>query len=61
MDNDDDLTVEQFLEKHKGEDFPVDDNICECASMTVGENRCSCGNRRVEILKEEWGFYAEPY
>lgn len=59
MDSKEDLTVEEWLEKNKGEEVEMDDNLCECATWVVGENRCSCGNVRPFIVKEDWGFYVD--
>ena len=49
-----------------GETVDVDDNYCECETWTVGDRRCSCGNRRLELSVEgdlSSGFYGypEPY
>jgi hypothetical protein len=42
--------IDQFLEEYpNGTEVEIDDNICECASWTVGENRCSCGARRIYL------------
>ena len=46
-----------------GETVDVDDNICECETWTVGDRRCSCGNRRLELSVEgdlSSGFYGYP-
>jgi hypothetical protein len=32
-----------------GKAIEIDDNICECGLWTVGESRCSCGNRRIYL------------
>lgn len=46
--------VEDFLkDKWMKDNYPdgteveIDDNHCECSSHTIGERRCSCGNRRI--------------
>ena len=33
----------------EGEEEVIDDNICECEMWVVGEDRCSCGNRRIYL------------
>lgn len=46
----------------KGEEIEIDDNLCECALWTVGERRCSCGNRRIYLETDTCGedFFAYP-
>ena len=47
----------------EGVEIDIDDNLCECATWTVGEHRCSCGNRRIYLNvggNLEGGFYAWP-
>lgn len=56
---DEDLDEKEYLEKHKGEEFPLDDNLCECEIWVIGENRCSCGAVRPFLVKEDWGFWAD--
>lgn len=36
-----------WLKANEGETVYLDANLCGCAEWTVGERRCSCGNRRV--------------
>lgn len=38
---------EQEFLKMTGKEIEIDDNICECEKWTVGNIRCSCGNRRM--------------
>ena len=40
---------EEWFDAHIGDEIEIDDNYCECASWTIGENRCSCGNRRIYL------------
>ncbi len=54
-----DLTLEEYLEIHNGEEFPLDDNLCECEKWIIGEYRCSCGAVRPFLVKESWGYYAD--
>ena len=56
--------VTAWLKANMGEDVGVDDNICECETWTVGERRCSCGNRRIhaecmEIVPGKFLVYPE--
>ena len=44
----------------------IDDNYCECATYTMGDHRCSCGNRRIDVTVEGdivdgFTMMAEPY
>lgn len=57
---------EAFAATLDGEEISI--SCCsECSSWTVGERRCSCGNRRVSLSVEwlasikEWYYYAEAY
>lgn len=59
------LASNAFVEEKypDGTEVDVDDNICECESWTVGERRCSCGNRRMYLEIEGDllnGFWAYP-
>ena len=36
-----------------GEEVDICDGVCECEKWTVGEHRCSCGNRRI-YLDNKW-------
>jgi hypothetical protein len=64
------LTDEQFAQLNEqlpfGETTSIDDNYCECEEWTIGNHRCSCGNRRMAIgcdflLGGDTYFYPEPY
>ncbi len=49
-----------------GKTIEIDDNYCECASYTIGDRRCECGNRRIEVSVDGDcmnGYYisASPY
>jgi hypothetical protein len=57
-------------EKHQGE--AIDISCCdECDTYTIGDRRCSCGNRRISASAEIWystsekkayvSFNTEPY
>lgn len=53
------LSAEDFLllqNTHEvGEEFSVDDNDCECEKFTLdGYHRCDCGNRRCNLVCEEY-------
>jgi hypothetical protein len=66
-----DLIDNQAREKWIEENYPdgteLDIECChECSSWTVGEHRCSCGNRRMELYVEGNFFdgftaYPDPY
>ncbi len=78
--NSDGLSIDDIIykvdelakEKEMSEKFPagtvidLDDNHCECGVYTIGERRCSCGNRRISAYIEGDivnGYYltTEPY
>lgn len=49
-----------------GDVIEIDDHYCDyCEEYHIGDNRCSCGNRRISAWVEEYngGFYiiTEPY
>lgn len=46
----------------EGTIISIDDNICDCETWTVGDHRCSCGNRRISLNIEGniLGYYAVP-
>jgi hypothetical protein len=56
-----DAAAEAWMEKNypAGTECALDNNICECESYTIGEKRCSCGNRRISAFAEYFGdgFY----
>ena len=60
-------TAEQWMAENypNGTEIGIDDNICECESYTIGEQRCECGNRRISAYPEKSGdsFYlmVEPF
>lgn len=39
----------EWYDAHEGDEIEIDDNLCECAHWTIGENRCSCGNVRITL------------
>lgn len=41
--------TDRFLADKSGTTIVIDDGLCECASWTVGRERCSCGNRRIYV------------
>ena len=41
-----DLALLIYLKAHEGETWGLDE-CSECGEFTVGDHRCSCGNRRV--------------
>jgi hypothetical protein len=59
------LKPEQFAllcETHEeGDEFPCDCD--ECGNYFLGDNRCSCGNRRIAVYYnvERNYFYCEAY
>lgn len=65
--------VEDFLKDRwmktaypDGKTIDIDDNYCECETYTIGDRRCSCGNRRINAYVEGnclGGYYlaVEPY
>ena len=52
------LTKEQFdllCEKFDlGDNLPIDDHDCECMAYFIGDQRCSCGNRRCRVYWEQY-------
>lgn len=55
---------EAFREKNYPEGTDVDHSCCDtCSSWTVGDHRCSCGNRRMSLTIEgnigNWYAYGE--
>lgn len=47
----------EWWESQKGNEVPIDDNYCDCGTWTVGEGRCSCGNRRIYLGYVDSDFY----
>lgn len=46
---DQELAAERDRQYPRGATVSIDDNVCECETWTVGERRCSCGNRRMYL------------
>lgn len=42
-------STQRYLADNRGKVVEIDDNLCACARWTVGEGRCSCGNRRIYV------------
>lgn len=61
------LEKQEYINKNYPNGTEISIKFCDyCNDWTVGENRCSCGNRRVELIVDGNiidGFfaYAEPY
>ena len=43
------IPAERVVFSGVGKTVELDDNLCACAKWTVGEGRCSCGNRRIYV------------
>lgn len=47
----DEAARQKWSEDHLslGVEVPFSDGICDCGQYMVGDNRCSCGSRRISI------------
>jgi hypothetical protein len=59
---------EKWIDENYPEGTEMDIKCCdECSTWTVGERRCECGNRRIDLTvefiggSEKWFAYAEAY
>jgi len=44
-----DLLSDTYISDGYGQSIDIDGNICECETYEIGNNRCSCGNRRISL------------
>tara|TARA_R110000765_G_scaffold306991_2_gene400806 strand:- start:262 stop:438 length:177 start_codon:yes stop_codon:yes gene_type:complete len=41
----------------RGNVVDIDDNLCDCATWTVGDSRCECGNRRIYLEEFDKDYF----
>jgi hypothetical protein len=58
------IEVQKYIDKNYPNGIELEISCCsECSTWFVGDHRCSCGNRRMELIVEGDiinGFYAYP-